>query len=43
MREIHPGRDITIKMSNKAKPSMATALVDSRYFPVNDKRKAADL
>ncbi|WP_156097929.1 hypothetical protein [Synechococcus sp. KORDI-100] len=30
MREIHPGRGITIKMSNKAKPAMTSALVDSR-------------
>ena len=30
MREIHPGRDITIKMLNKAKLTMTTALVDSR-------------
>ena len=41
MRAIHPGRDITIKMLNKAKPTMTTVLVDSRCFP--DKRKAADL
>ena len=43
MREIHPGRDITIKMSNKAKPAMTTVLVDSRCFPTKHKRKAADL
>ena len=30
MRAIHPGRDITIKMLNKAKPTMTTVLVDSR-------------